>query len=78
MITYEGKEIKKIKDLPNAFGNLDKVKVKTFDGFEGWWVSQWAKGVWLRKEKGDPQVHPQFVEDLTEALEWEVIAIDEK
>lgn len=65
----------KVKDLPPNT-NLGKIKVRTPDGFEGWWVSQWQKGVFLRKERIDKQVHPQLVENLKETLEWEVIDSD--
>lgn len=65
----------KIKDLPRNT-NLGKVKVRTPDGTEGWWVSQWAKGVWIRKEKADTRVHPIFVESLTECEDWEVLEVE--
>ena len=74
-IIYEGKEIKTIEDLPKGFGGLDKIKVKTPDGISGWWVSQWQKGVWLREKEGDDKVTPVFVEDLKEALNWEIVEI---
>jgi hypothetical protein len=76
-IIYKGKEIKTISDLPEGFGGLNKIKVKAPNGTIGWWVSQWNKGVWLRKEKGDTQVHPVFVEDLKECLTWKIVEIDE-
>jgi len=75
-IILEGKEIKTIADLPEGFGGLNKIKVKAPDGTIGWWVSQWNKGVWLRKEKGDNQVHPVFVENLEECLTWKIVEID--
>lgn len=66
----------KIKDLPKGT-NLRGVKVRIPEGEEGWWESQWSKGVWLIKvppeTKGSRQVFPVFVEDLKETLEWEVI-----
>jgi len=76
-VIYDGKEIKTISDLPKGFGGLNKIKVIAPDGTIGWWVSQWDKGVWLRKEKGDSQVHPVFVEDLKEVLTWKILEIDE-
>ncbi len=76
-IILEGKEIKTIKDLPEGFGGLSQIKIKAPDGTIGWWVSQWNKGVWVRKEKGDNQVHPVFVENLEECLEWEIVEIDQ-
>jgi hypothetical protein len=75
-IILDGKEIKIIADLPEGFGGFNQIKVKAPDGTIGWWVSQWDKGVWLRKEKGDTQVHPIFVEDLKECLDWKIIEID--
>jgi len=63
----------KLKDLPKGT-NLGGIKVKIpGSDTEGYWVSQWQKGVWLRYNKEDTQVHPQFITDLTECLEWEVI-----
>lgn len=75
-IILEGNEIKTIADLPKGFGGLNKIKVKAPDGTIGWWVSQWNKGVWLRKEKVDAQVFPVFVEALEECLEWPIVEID--
>lgn len=63
---------KKIKDLLQN-KSLGGVKVKTPEGFIGYWVSQWPQGVWLRKEIGDSEVHPVFVKSLKECLEWKVI-----
>lgn len=66
----------KIKDLP-AGTNLGTVKVRATGGQEGWWMSQWPKGVWLTKsrpeETGSKGLTPVFVEDLKETLEWEVL-----
>lgn len=76
-IILDSKEIKVIADLPKDFGGLNQIKVRTPDGMEGWWVSQWTKGVWIRKEKGDNQVYPIFVEDLDECFGWEIVEIDE-
>lgn len=75
MVTYKEKEIKTIADLPKDFGNLCQIKVKASDGTIGWWVSQWEKGVWLRPIEGIGNVKPVFVEDLREALTWEVLEI---
>jgi len=66
----------KIKDLPKGT-NMGSVRVKTPDGTEGWWVSQWPKGVWIRKEIGEGQVYPVFVEDLMECMEWDVLEVKE-
>lgn len=76
--TYKGQVINTIAELPKDFGGFDKIKVKSPCGTTGWWVSQWQKGVWLRKEKGDTRVHPVFVEDLKECLNWKIVEIDER
>lgn len=66
----------KIKDLPKGT-NLEGIKIRTDTGQEGYWKSQWQKGVWLTDVRPDTlgaqQVHPVFVSDLAEALEWEVL-----
>ena len=59
----------KVKDLTK---NLDGVIVKTPKGVVGYWKSQWQKGVWLSDGKSD-RIYPQFVNDLKDALDWEVI-----
>lgn len=64
-----------VNELPEGI-SMSQVKVKTPDGTEGWWVSQWDKGVWLRKEKGETRIHPIFVNDLRECLTWEVVEIE--
>ena len=68
----------KIKDLPSNT-NLLNIKVKVPDTIsceihEGYWQSQWSKGVWLAKTKNDlVQLYPVCIEDLKEILEWEVL-----
>lgn len=66
----------KVKDLPPAT-NMGGVKVRTPEGKEGWWKSQWERGVWLTPAPpGSPdrqQIIPQFVKSLRECLEWEVV-----
>lgn len=62
----------KIKDLDSKM-SLEGVKIKTPSGEIGYWVSQWQRGVWIRKKLGNSQVNPIFVEDLKEVLEWEVL-----
>jgi hypothetical protein len=64
------KIIMKVKDLSSGT-NMGSVIVKTPEGKIGTWKSQWEKGVWLSGKS--TRVHPVFVEDLKEALEWEVI-----
>lgn len=60
----------KIKDLPPK-KNLGDVIVKSPNGEIGRWTSQWQKGVWLKGKSS--RIHPIFVENLSEALEWDVI-----
>lgn len=66
----------KVKDLPKET-NMGGLKVRTPEGEEGWWESQWPKGVWLSKvlpgTPGPRQVHPIFVTDLRECMEWDII-----
>lgn len=64
----------KVKDLPSS-SNMGEVKVKTLEGKVGYWKSQWEKGVWLSDGKTG-RMYPQFLENLKECLEWEVV--DEK
>lgn len=62
-----------IKDL-SPKKNMSGMKVRTPEGFEGYWVSQWPKGVWLSKNSTlSGQMHPMFVHSLEECLEWEII-----
>lgn len=66
----------KIKDLKSSEPNksMRGVKVITPEGFEGYWTSQWPKGVWLSKSPTlSGQIHPIFVHSLEECLEWEII-----
>lgn len=69
--------MKKIKDL-DPTTNLGGIKVKTKEGKIGFWKSQWHKGVWLSSNKTvGGQIFPQFLEDINEILEWEVIEDEE-
>jgi hypothetical protein len=66
----------KIKDLPSSIP-LEGVKVKTPKGVVGYWKSQWGyaegkAGVWLSSGI-DNRVYPQFVDNLKDTLEWEVV-----
>jgi hypothetical protein len=71
-------EKKKIKDLP-ADINLRGVKFhdrKT--GTKGYWFSQWGyedgkAGIWYKKDIKSGAVFPLFLDNLQEALEFEVI-----
>lgn len=63
----------KMKDLPKGI-HLGGIKVRTPTGQEGYWASQWLKGVWLSHNADlNGRITPVFVEDLRETLEWEVI-----
>lgn len=62
----------KIKDLPPNT-NLGDLLVKTPSGITGYWVSQWAAGVWLKYKKEDTRIHPVFVDSLEECRDWEVL-----
>lgn len=65
----------KIKDLPQDKSLADVRFIYPGDGKTYVWTGQWNKGVWGRLD-GDPsknRIHPLFVEDLKEALEWEVV-----
>lgn len=59
----------KIKDYN---GSLDNIIVKTPLGVIGYWRSQWSSGVWLSNGK-DTKIYPQFVNNLTDCLEWEIV-----
>ena len=64
----------RIGDLP-ANVPLDGLRfIYPGDGQPYYWVSQWEKGVWGRKQFGDTRIYPLFVDSLDEALEWEVIS----
>jgi hypothetical protein len=63
----------KIKDLPKNM-NLRGVhfydpKTKT----TGYWYSQWIKGIWWKRDMKDSQVFPLCLDDVMEALEFEVV-----
>lgn len=63
----------KIKDLPKDRGLGGVQFIFPGDGQKYFWHSQWAKGVWGKKTPDDNGVFPLHVEDLREALEWEVV-----
>lgn len=72
------KEKKKIKDLPP---NISLGGVKFHDpktGTTGYWSSQWGyedgkAGIWWKKDMKATQVFPLFLDNLREALEFEVV-----
>lgn len=62
----------KIKDLPSD-NSISNVRfIYPADGKKYYWHSQWQKGVWGKRDLKGSQMFPLFVEDLKEALEWEV------
>lgn len=63
----------KIKDLPDAQSLLGVRFRFPRDGQPYYWSSQWATGVWAKKDMASARVFPLFCEDLKEALEWEVV-----
>ena len=65
----------KIKDLPQD-GSLANVKfVYPGDGKTYVWTGQWCKGIWgrLPDDPARNRIYPLSVDDLKEALEWEVV-----
>lgn len=66
----------KIKDLEKG-QSLGGIKVKTPKGVVGYWKSQWQAGVWLSDGKNS-QIYPQFVNNLTDCMEWEVASDSEE
>jgi len=72
------KKVTRIKDLPKDI-NLRGVKFhdpKT--GTTGFWYSQWGyqdgkAGIWWKKDMKSESVFPLFLDNLNEALEFEVM-----
>jgi len=63
----------KIKDLPDTMGSLENLPFKhPKTGEKVYWWSQWQKGVWVKKDLTSTEIFPIFVDDLKEALEFEV------
>jgi len=68
----------KLKDLP-ANQSLGGVRFRyPKDGQLYYWLSQWEKGVWGKKDMGSERIYPLFCENLSEALEWEVVPEEKK
>jgi hypothetical protein len=63
----------KIKNLPEeaSLGGIKFHDPKTKT--TGYWYSQWHKGIWYKKDIKSSQIFPLFVDDLKEALEFDVI-----
>lgn len=71
----------KIKDLPKTM-SLGGIKVKTPKGVVGYWKSQWGysgggAGVWL-SDGTSSRIYPQFVDKLSDVLEWEIAEENEE
>lgn len=63
----------KIKDLPDDV-SLGSVKFKhPKTGEVCVWISQWNKGIWYKTDEKNSQMFPLFVENVEEALEFEVV-----
>ena len=62
----------KIKDLPENISLRGTRFIYPRDGKPYYWSSQWQKGVWAKKKMDSKQLFPLFVNNLEEALEWEV------
>jgi len=76
-------ERKKIKDLPPNISlrgvKFRDPKTKT----TGYWYSQWGyengkAGVWYKPDMSKGQIFPLFLDDLKEALEFEVVEPQKK
>jgi len=73
----DSKPIKRIKDLdPNK--SLVGVHFRSPDGTTGYWYSQWGyedgkAGVWYKRDMESSQVLPLFLDDLQEALDFEIV-----
>ena len=62
----------KIKDLPEN-STLNNVRfIYPGDGKAYYWTSQWQKGIWGKKDSNSGQIFPLFVENIRDALEWEI------
>lgn len=62
----------KIKDLPEN-STLNNVRfIYPGDGQAYYWTSQWQKGIWGKKDLNSGQIFPLFVENIRDALEWEI------
>ena len=66
----------KIKDLPEGSA-LNNVRfIYPGDGKAYYWASQWQKGIWGKKDLSSGQIFPLFVENIREALEWEIAELE--
>lgn len=62
----------KIKDLPSDISLTGTRFIYPLDGKPYYWYSQWQRGVWGKKNMSSSEVFPLTVNDLKEALEWDV------
>lgn len=62
-----------IRDLPSGTKMEDVQFINPYDNEKYWWISQWDRGVWGKKDKSSSTITPIFVEDLSEVLDWEVV-----
>jgi hypothetical protein len=64
---------KKIKDLPSD-RSLENVRFRyPGDGQAYYWAGQWGKGVWGKKDINSQKIFPLSVNDIQQALEWELV-----
>jgi hypothetical protein len=67
------RKITRIKDLPGNV-NLGSVRFRyPGDGQCYYWVGQWQKGIWGKKDLSSQQMYPLHVAALSETFEWEVV-----
>ncbi len=69
---------RRIRDLPDGVSLAGVRFLYPGDGQSYCWVSQWSRGVWGRKQLGDSQLYPLFVETLEECLDWKLCSLTEK
>jgi hypothetical protein len=63
----------KIKDLPNDAPLENTHFICGNDGKEYFWAGCWNKGVWGREQPHDKQIIPLLINNIDEALEWELV-----
>lgn len=63
----------KIKDLPQNKSIRGIAFRHPETGKKAYWHSQWQNGVWYKEDPASERVFPLSVNDLSEALEFEVL-----
>lgn len=63
----------KIKDLPKDKSLEGVVFLHPETKEHCIWKSQWIKGIWFKKNVKSDEIFPLFVENLEDALEFEVV-----